>query len=935
MQSLWGEEFNIQDTKEKINKVLTKIKTVEEMDDDEFKKYVKSKKVSMEDKLDAITRYVRKVLKEHISTTQVIKSYDELVAYFDTIEKDCIVAYDTETNKSLDPYTGRIIGLCLYSPNNKPAYVPINHKDYKTNERLSWQVSEEQCNEQLQRLRKKGIKIIMHNGGFDYKFTKKSLGVELPIYWDTMIAARIINENDISAGLKWQYHYKVDPNHPIYDIESLFPDIPYEYIDPFVFALYSATDSLMTYKLFLYQFNILTQDSEKGAYRLFTDVEMPLVIPVAEMELDGVKFDMEYSERLKNKYTNLLNEYDSKLNSLLDEIKPKIDEWRKTDDANERPKIYGKGNEPTKTYPLKDKQGIYKLGKSKNETLEVDMNLESPAQLSILLYDILKYQPLDNENPRSTDKFALDSYAKNGSELCKTILDRRQVLTLLDDFILKLPKLVNPVTGKIHCNFNQLGKEDKGVVTGRFSSSDPNLQQIPSKNSEIRLLFCGDIIYNDSKYTNFEYKLDKLSEVLVNNEWKYSVNLLVNDVLTNDDEQSIITDILIDDYVRIKVNKPFSVPLKSKIEYILCGSDYSAQEPRLTANYSQDDVMLKAYEDKKDLYSVIAQSMYENKYEDNLEFYPEGTKINIDGEDIICGYKTHKNKAGKKRRSEAKTVLLGMLYGRGAYSIAEQVGRPKEDGQKIIDNFFKSFPKVKAWIDATHEKVRRLGYVEDWYGRRRHLPEVNLPLYSLDYTEDYKKKHNTFNPILECQDRIDDQLKKKYSMKLNDIKGKRQLENLQREALSEGLKITSNEGFIAKAERQSVNAIVQGGAATLTKLAMINIYNDEELNKLGLRMLIPIHDEILCTCPKINGEKASERLVQVMVDTAKPYMNVPMSCDPYLVSHWYWDELSVQIQNEFEHLQEEMTREEALKELKKIHCELLEKDLLDMLERKE
>lgn len=341
--------------------------------------------------------------------------------------------------------------------------------------------------------------------------------------------------------------------------------------------------------------------------------------------------------------------------------------------------------------------------------------------------------------------------------------------------------------------------------------------------------------------------------------------------------------------------------------------------------------MLKAYEDKKDLYAVIAQSMYGNRYEDNLEFYPEGEHINIDGEDVVCGYKTHKNKAGKKRRSEAKTVLLGMLYGRGAYSIAEQVDKPKEEGQKIIDNFFKSFPKVKTWIDATREKARKLGYVEDWYGRRRHLPDVNLPRYELEYTDAYKQKHNTFNPILICKDREDNALKDKYLDKLNDIRNKKQFNSLQKDALKEGLMIEDNEGFIAKAERQSVNAIVQGGAATLTKLAMINIYNDKELNELGLRMLVPIHDEILCTCPKINSERASERLVQVMIDTAKPYMSVPMSCDPYIVKQWYFDELGVQIQNEFEHLQEKMSREDAITKIKEIHCELLEKDLENIL----
>ena len=344
--------------------------------------------------------------------------------------------------------------------------------------------------------------------------------------------------------------------------------------------------------------------------------------------------------------------------------------------------------------------------------------------------------------------------------------------------------------------------------------------------------------------------------------------------------------------------------------------------------------MLKAYKDKKDLYSVIAQSMYDNRYEDNLEFYPEGEHITIDGKEVVCGYKTHKNKAGKKRRSEAKTVLLGMLYGRGAYSIAAQVEKPKEEGQKIIDNFFKAFPKVKSWIDATHEKARSLGWVEDWYGRRRHLDDIRKPKYSLDYSADYKKKHNNFNPILICQDKSDNTLLIKYEGLLQDVKGRRQLQNLINQAKSEGVIITNNEGLIAKAERQSVNAIVQGGAATLTKMAMVNIYNDKELNDLGLRMLIPIHDEILCTCPKINSEKASQRLIEVMVDTAKPYMEVPMSCDPYIVTNWYFDELSVQVQNEFDHLQEEMSKDQAFEKLKEIHCELLEKDIIKMLENK-
>lgn len=163
----------------------------------------------------------------------------------------------------------------------------------------------------------------MHNGKFDYKFTKLSIGVALPLDWDTMIGSRIIDENEQTANLKWQYKQHVDPNHPEYDIEELFP-VPYKYVDPNIFALYSATDAIMTYKLFLYQKGILYQDDQKNALKLFLDVEMPLIIPVAEMELDGIKFDTGYGDRLLTKYTKILEDYDKELSDELSKYKDTI-----------------------------------------------------------------------------------------------------------------------------------------------------------------------------------------------------------------------------------------------------------------------------------------------------------------------------------------------------------------------------------------------------------------------------------------------------------------------------------------------------------------------------------------------------------------------------------------------------------------------------------
>ena len=102
--------------------------------------------------------------------------------------------------------------------------------------------------------------------------------------------------------------------------------------------------------------------------------------------------------------------------------------------------------------------------------------------------------------------------------------------------------------------------------------------------------------------------------------------------------------------------------LHVKKDYRLVGSDFSqrsAQEVRMTAFMTQDQGMIQAYKDGKDLYAVVASNMYDNDYSDNLEFYPSGKKIVFEGNEIICGNKTHLNKEGKARRQSAKSVLIG------------------------------------------------------------------------------------------------------------------------------------------------------------------------------------------------------------------------------------------------------------------------------------
>lgn len=802
--SLWYTSF------EEDKSVLDKIKSPKKI---ASRKNTKS--FSLADKLINIQNEVYKILGKHAQDTLVITKREELTKYIDKAIFNGIIAIDTETNNSLDPLTCKLMGPCLYTYNQKQVYIPINHVDINTREKLQNQLTENDVREEFQRLVNNNVKIVMHNASFDIRVIQCTCKIELPCYWDTQIACRILDENDSSrsdSSLKVQYLRHVDPTHEKYSIESFFGGIEYAIVSPDLFALYAATDAMMTLRLYDYQKAEFEKPDNEKILKLFLNVEMPLVRVVKDMELRGIEIDQEYAKRLGDKYSRQIEEYQVQIDAELQELKPLIDEWRTTDEANIKQKN------------AKSEDG----GKSKNEQLEWPINLESPSQLAILLYDILKAPVVDRQKPRGTAEEILEQLE---FPICKLIIKRKKLLKLYRDFIVALPQQVN-FDNRIHCSFKQCGTD-----TGRFSCTEPNLQQVPSHAKEVRMMF------------------------------------------------------------------------KASDGHMIVGSDYSAQEPRLTANASQDETMLQAYKDKKDLYAVIASMSFDKPYEECLEFNP------VTGE---------KQVEGKERRSQAKSVLLGLEYGRGAASIGEQIGKSKTEAQGIIDKFFKAFPKVKKWIDDTHKKVRKLGYVEDWYGRRRRLPNIMLPDYLIEPKNKDKNELSNFNPFLICSDRTNSEFekqKKEYEKRLKLCKSKAQSSEVIEDASRNNIYIRSNSNLIAEAERQSVNSIIQGGAATLTKLAMININNDEELNRLGFHLLITIHDEVLGECPQENADAVAKRLTKVMIDTAKPYMEVPMSCDAYVVSHWYEDEMKAVIQDEFEKLKKNSTEDKALEQLILNHVE--------------
>ena len=177
---------------------------------------------------------------------------------------------------------------------------------------------------------------------------------------------------------------------------------------------------------------------------------------------------------------------DKKIGEELSQYTEKISKWRLTDDANFK---------PTK----KSGDGV---SKSKNEQLEDPVNLSSPTQLAIFIYDILKFPIVDKKKPRGTGEEILEKIEEPWAKL---LLERRGLLKLINTYIDTIPTLINPKTGRLHTHFNQIGAD-----TGRFSSSKPiNLQNIPSHNKEIRMLFKAKDNYDgdltkEVKYLGFK-----------------------------------------------------------------------------------------------------------------------------------------------------------------------------------------------------------------------------------------------------------------------------------------------------------------------------------------------------------------------------------------------------------------------------------------------
>ena len=460
---------------------------------------------------------VNQTLCKYRGFIRVLRTEGQVNRYISQCLKNGIVAVDTETDNKLDPHEATMVGLCLYTPYNHPAYIPVRHRDKISGQLLEDQVKKEFMVEPFRKLA--SIKCIFHNAKFDVNVIKNNYGVTLPIYWDTYIAAKVLDENRRENGLKSLYVEGIEPTQTSYHVTTFFDDNEHANIDDF--ALYSAIDSYDTYKVYQWQNKELSSKSMAKLRSLLLDLEFPVTQVCAEMEDGGIEFNEKYCQNYIKTETEKLNEMDKQIHLLLEPYKSAIISWK--DVPGGRGLVVKK--DPETGLPVKKKVRVEKRGRNgtfykwedsvEDELIPdpyagVDIGwpvlLTSPQKVLCLLNCILG---LD------INSTVVDDLKASQNEIAMLIGKYRHLAHNLSSFFIPYSELEK--NGRMYASFNQMGGEDKKaeeakkgkttsgdskdtVVTGRFSCKNPNLEQLPARQGEdgVRMMFSGsrDVPFN-------------------------------------------------------------------------------------------------------------------------------------------------------------------------------------------------------------------------------------------------------------------------------------------------------------------------------------------------------------------------------------------------------------------------------------------------------
>lgn len=735
-----------------------------------------------------IVHTVDMALGQYKDEYKLIQSEGELKRYLLACKNNNYISIDTETT-GLNPLQDKIAGICINTYGEHGAYIPLNHINYITGVPLADQLPPQIVINNFEWLFLFRPDVDMFNAAFDIRFMRAFGITDTYCTWDASIAARMMNENEPESqrGLKQLHNkYCLDGKGDAFAYDDLFKKVSFINIPLDTAYLYAAHDPVITTELCDFQRKYLTYDKTSdhmarngmnGVAWVFKNIEMPIVDVVVDMETTGVAFDFDYNQELALKYHKLLND---KLSDLYDLVKPYENDL----------------------YDYKAKNPGVKL--------DTPINFASPKQLEILLYEVLKLDAgIDKRTKKPIRGTGEEVLKELDHPICKAILEYRTFEKLVSTYIDKLPNCVDPKDNRIHCNFNQYGAD-----TGRFSSSSPNLQNIPSHNKDIRKMFTA------------------------------------------------------------------------RDGYVLLSSDFSQQEPKCLAALCKqqgDPQMYDTFMQGKDLYSEIASVSFHRTYEDCLEFYLDEH-----------GNKTTKtNKEGKEYRGKAKSILLGVLYGRGTDSVADQLHCSVDEAQAIKDSVFAGFPAIKKFEQDSLKMAKELGYVTTVCGRKRRLPDLQLPDYEFKWKEGYSNPYDDpldFDNIY--SNMVPDDICDYYWNKLQNATYKTR-NKVYAEADKNGIEIINNRTKIGNATRQCVNARIQGSAADLTKLAMIDLFANEHLKELGFKILIPVHDEIIAECPEGHARECAILLAETMSKAAEKILEMPIKCDVTCSHAWYGEEIEL------------------------------------------
>jgi len=398
-------------------------------------------------------------------------------------------------------------------------------------------------------------------------------------------------------------------------------------VEPEKVKEYAAEDADITLQL---KNVFLPQLKSNEVEKVFYEVENPLVKVLTAMEFEGIRIDVDF-----------LKAYSKELEK----------------DAKQAEEL------------------VY-------EQAGVRFNLASPKQLGEVLFEKLQLDPKAKKTKTGQYATGEDVLTKlaNQHKICNDILVFRELTKLKSTYVDALPELINPKTNRVHTSYAQAV-----AVTGRLSSNNPNLQNIPIRTDRGR-----------------------------------------------------------------EIRKAF-IPRDK--DHLLVSADYSQIELRIVAAISGDENMCHAFKTGKDIHTATAAKVF-----------------NVAESEVT-----------KEMRYKAKSVNFGIIYGQGAFGLAENLGISRSEAKEIIDNYKKQFPNIQKYMDDTINFAKENGYVQTLMGRKRWLRDIN----SANFTV---------------------------------------------------------RGF---AERNAINSPIQGTAADMIKLAMIRIHQEFKQKKFKSKMLLQVHDELV------------------------------------------------------------------------------------------